>query len=186
MSPPATIPRPRAAAMIPHAAAPPRDSLATIGPSVWKGATTANRIVVAQTITQSHVQETSSRQPPASSATKLSRTRSRTGQGMRSSASDAALTANVAASTAKTHPGLATATTAPATAGPMTNALLVSGPAWRWPAAAAGGSPSPGRPRGGRLEERLGRPVNGDQGHQARLGRPRREGSPTSPGRRSE
>ncbi len=111
--------------MIPQAAAPPRDSLATIGPSVWNGATTAKRIVVAQTmITQSHVRETSSRQPPASSARKLSRARSRTRRGTRSKASDVALTANVAASTAKTNPGLATATTAPATAGPMTNAPL--------------------------------------------------------------
>ena len=70
------------------------------------------------TITQSHVCDTSSCQPPLRSARKLWRSPCRRPRGSRSSASEVALTANVTASTTNTAPGFATAATTPAIAGP--------------------------------------------------------------------
>ena len=125
ISPPATVPAPQPAAISPHAAAPPSDSFATTGPSVIHGATTIPRNVAAQaTITQSHVCEISSCQPPLRSATKLRRSPSRRPRDRRRSASEVALTAKVAESTTKTLPGFVAAATTPATAGPTTKARL--------------------------------------------------------------
>ena len=75
-------------------------------------------------ITQSHVCEISSCQPPLRSVKKLRRSPSLRARDRRRNASEVALTANVAESTTKTLPGFATAATTPATAGPTTKARL--------------------------------------------------------------
>src|SRR6266545_859961 len=148
-TPPISAPTPKAAAIIPH------------------GAPTANIHVVAQTmIAHSHVRETSSCHPPASSAAKLSCFFLRGARLGRSRARHSTLTTKVPASTAKTTPGFQTATTTPATAGPRTNAPLRERPRIAFACWRRGGLTVAGTSPVAAVEERFRDPVDGDQDDQ--------------------
>ena len=115
-------------------------------------------------ITQSHVCEISSCQPPLRSAKKLRRSPSRRLRDRRSSASEVALTAKVAESTTKTLPGFVVAATTPATAGPDDEGEAARETEERVrllePLRADRRRDEPGC---GRLEERLGGSVDRDE-----------------------
>src|SRR5450756_1558243 len=147
ISPPITAPAPNEAPIKPHADAPPRCCLATIGPRTRNAAKPKFHKACAPRLSRYHVRVVTASRPSFSSRQKLDRTEPAT-RGTRSSASEIALTTKVTASMPKTQPGPNTATSTPAIAGPPTWVALRDRPisafaCWRCAALTVWGTSAP-------------------------------------------